>query len=149
MYVRCAHMFGAKATTERKSAGCIAAGLDPTIAGIRIGDRSPFQIGRDRPVLSQHLNRLDDPGGQLSSALDLGEVCVAETALAQRAAQDVGRCHRIGHGEVDADPTDGDMAPPHRRCTTSRFATTSRAGLPHVNLTGVVLGFQSSMSSRS
>ena len=64
------------------------------------------QIGRDQPVLSHHLNRLDDPGGQLSAALHLGEVGIGQSTFAQRRAQEVGRGHRIGDGQVDADPTD-------------------------------------------
>lgn len=98
-------MFGAKATTERNRRDVLQRA---STNDRRDTDRGQVtvQIGRDRPVLSQHLNRLDDPGGQLSPTLHLGEVCVAETAFAQWGAQDVGRCHRIGDGEVDADPTD-------------------------------------------
>lgn len=65
-----------------------------------------IQIGPDRPVLSDHLNSLDDPGGQVSPTLHSGEVCVGQSTFAQRGAQDVGRGHRISNGEVDADSTD-------------------------------------------
>ena len=63
------------------------------------------QIGLDRRVLKEHLARLDDAGGQLSPALHLGEIDVGHSTFAQRGAQDVGRGHRIGHSEVDADST--------------------------------------------
>ena len=63
------------------------------------------QIGGDRRVLEEHLDSLDDSGGQLSAALYLGEVGFGHPTFAQRGTEDVGCGHRIGHSEVDADPT--------------------------------------------
>lgn len=64
------------------------------------------QIRRDRRVLKKYLTSLDDPGGQLPPALHLGQVCFGHSTLTQRVAEDVGRGHRIGNSEIDADRTD-------------------------------------------
>ena len=74
---------------------------------LRDADRGQVtaQIGFDRHVLDEHLTSLDGPGGQLAAALHLGEIGVGQSTFAQRGVEDVGCGHRIGNGEVDADPT--------------------------------------------
>ena len=104
VYVRCPYMLGAEAPSndnwwnelQRAPAN-----------DLRDWDRGQVtvQIGLDRRVLEEHLASLDDAGGQLAPALHLGQVGVGHSTFAQRGAQDVGRGHRIGHSEVDADST--------------------------------------------
>ncbi len=101
------------------------------------------QVFLDRFVLHEDLAGLDDPGGQLAAALNLRQVGSGQMSGAQWAVEDVGRGHRIGHGQIDADAagrrhgvrgvtdTEQTLAPPRLESIH-----------PHVELAGVIPGLQ-------
>ncbi len=103
MHVRRTDMLGSKAPSDGNRRNVLQRAATNELRDTDRGQVT-VQHGLDRSVLDEYLASLDDPGGQLSPTLHLGEVCVAQPTFAQRGAQEVGRAHRIGNRQVDADP---------------------------------------------
>ena len=101
------------------------------------------QILLDRLVLHENLAGLDDPGGQLAAALDLRQVGSGQVSGAQWAVENVGRGHRIGHGQIDADATGRRHGVRGVTDTEQTLAPPRLESIhPHVELAGVIPGPQ-------
>jgi hypothetical protein len=76
------------------------------------------QHAGDYASLDLHLQTLHDLRRPQAPGLEGGEIGIGQPPLAQGAGENVGGCHRVLHGEIDADAPDGRhrvaVSPMHR-----------------------------------